>query len=224
MPRIRVDLRFTEIRYELWALGEVLKTIEPQLRNLRLEDHERTSSALMRIDDPGEWQDEMREFVERTDYVLPRFVRGPYIVSLVASYESAVYELARYAQHDRKAPLAMTDLRGEPLLDRAEKYFGLYLGIPLDDDADRLERLRDLYSLRNLLAHANGLVRGLTKEGAKRLERLKSKYSTITVERDAVMLAPAHLSQAHLDVNNSLVKLILRVGGKPSVQTGGQEA
>ncbi len=97
MPKIHIDFRLTEIEYELWALGQFLEFLEPQIVYLRDQDASRTFAQLRESGwdhDEGEIQLAAQELSERQDYVVPRFMRGPFLVSLWACYEAAVGEVA----------------------------------------------------------------------------------------------------------------------------------
>src|SRR5688572_8272221 len=125
MALINLDWRFIEIEYELWALGHLLGVLEQQVEFLRAQDELKTFAELKERGwdhDGAERQLASQELRDRQDYVIPRFLRGPFVVSLWACYESAVREVAEYYQRKRKVELGVRDVRADNELKLLVKY------------------------------------------------------------------------------------------------------
>ena len=97
------------------------------------------------------------------------------------------------------------------------------LGVALDTDPIRLERLGHLYDFRNVLAHANGHVPWLTRGKAKALQGVLLKYPTNRLEHDYLILSPVYVRAALVDVEGSASDLVSRVRGRgPRVEVLGE--
>lgn len=158
MMRLDFDPVFVEISYEMWALGEQLRVTESQLEFLREESEVQTSAKIREAgveDDPIEAQSMWREHAEIHDRVLPRLLRGSFLVALFAAYEASIKKVAAQLQAWGEHRLELDDLRGDSLR-AARRYFEEVLRVPLVADNVTWERLMMLSVLRNVYAHANG--------------------------------------------------------------------
>jgi hypothetical protein len=209
-----IDLRYTDIDAELWALGQMLDTIEPTVERLARDDEKRIWEELK---ERGSDQDEAeRDFAyqevrEKRDYVLPRFVRGPFVVALWACFESSVAAVAGGLQHELGVPIRLRELKADSFLSGAHRYFGSLLGLALDEDEARYGRLADLRLVRNALAHANGLREWMSREQWVALERSASRQGVeLDKVRGVLLLAPAYTRNAYSDVEACLRSLVRR--------------
>ena len=218
--RIRFDPRFVEIEHELWALGEYLQWVEPQIEELRLKDKERIEKELS--DQGLPWDDAdvqvaYQEIQERAENVFPRFLRGPFLTALWASYESGVKELADNIARSQSLDLRLKNIQGKHFVDEAERYFNTVLEIFLDQDDGRLERIADLLQIRNIFAHANGQERGVPKEKRPKIADLLSRNGIGFVD-GYLNASPEYLARAFEDVDGSLRTLVNKVRGGPAFQ------
>ena len=213
MTRFAVDFRYFEIEYELWALEQMLKVIEPAIESLAGADAQQAVDEISRQGwEPGDGDGEMllQEVYEKRDYVLPRFMRGPFLVSVWACFETAVQSVARLCAKEIEAPIRMNELRGDDFLKRAIRYFDAILGLPLDSDGDRLKRLNDLYVIRCALAHANGLREGMSDEKWAELCKALGRQGLAPDSRDLVLLTENFVACAYDDVRACLKDLVAR--------------
>ncbi len=214
MVLINFDPRFIEIEYELWALGHLRDVLEAQIVFLRDQDKLKTFAELKERGwdhDEVEWQLASQEFAERQEYVIPRFLRGPFVVSLWACYESAVKEIADYLQGRVGAPLTLRDIRADTELQQFMKYFGAVMKIPLDEIGDRLSFIDDLRLVRNALAHANGRQRAMPEQKwALVSTALKRRGSPPDDYRGLIVLSADFVREAYDAVNASLRELVAR--------------
>lgn len=214
MPVIQFDPRFIEIEYELWALSHLRSVLEEQITFLRDQDKRKTLAELKQggwEHDEAEWQLASQELDERNEYVIPRFLRSPFIVSLWACYESGVKELAGYFQKKTASPLAMRDIRADNELRQFSKYFDCVLKLALDDSIDRLSFIDDVRLVRNAIAHANGQRRAMTEDQWTRVSAALTRRSSPPDDyRDVIILSPAFIQEAYDAVNGSLRDLVAR--------------
>jgi hypothetical protein len=150
----------------------------PVIRRLAAENRRETLGELKENGwdhDPAEVDLAFQEIRDMREFVLPRFVRGPFVVSLWACFESGVNAVA-WKMHDELNALSkLNDRRERSFLERARHYFQEVLDLPLEPDHARYERLVDLCVVRNALAHANGLREGMTPKKWAQLEQALSR-------------------------------------------------
>jgi hypothetical protein len=211
---LKIDLRFVDIEYELWALGHMLRVIEPAIEYLNEADERQTLSELeeagLEVDEADRdlaWQD----VHEKREHVLPRFMRGPLLVAIWAAYESGVTTVADIRAREMGTTLLLKHLR-EGFFERAQRYYGAVLGMPLDDDGQRRERLASLYAVRNAFAHANGRKDTMP---ADRWDELKRTLAPSQISDWRGTLVPSHyfVAEAYDDVAASLRSLVSRAKG-----------
>jgi hypothetical protein len=144
-------------------------------------------------------------------YVLPRFLRSPFVVALWSCYESGVESISRELHQYVGGPdLHLRDLRGD-LFDRARRYFEAVLGLELEDSADRLGRLRDLYLVRNAIVHANGLKDAMAVKEWARLGAVVARNGMeLSSHRGLLVPTEGYVQEAHSDVGASLRELVRR--------------
>lgn len=217
---VRIDLRYVDIEYELWALGQFLELIEPQIKRLQEQDQAKIFEELRQKGwdhDEYELQRASEELHERQNFVIPRFMRGPFLIALWACYEAGVGELADGRRREIGAKLSMQEIRGGDFLGRARRYFDAVLGIPLDTDEARYARLAELSIVRNSLAHANGQQCWMRKGDWECVSGTLARYGAPPGDSRGVIVIPdAYLRRAYDDVNSSLLDLVFRVRGGPA--------
>jgi hypothetical protein len=96
------------------------------------------------------------------------------------------------------------------------------LGVDLDPDGDRLDRLHDLYEIRSAIVHAGGRRQGLPTERWQELLAIASRYPTrIDRARELLLAEPAYLQSAYSDVAVSLRGLVERAKARvPAAPAG----
>ena len=213
---VDLDFRFVEIDYELWALGEYLDALERQLPTIADEKRAQTHAYLQA--EGLDWDDPeaalaFQELYEVVENVLPRFLRGPFLVTLWALYESAVTEIANYLRQQQNQALKLQDIRGD-FLDRARKYFDHVLGFPLCTDTRTWERLRMLMILRNALAHANGRVEAVSEQAREKIRNWTRMGVGVAIENGNLLFTEAFVRETYALVRESLAGLIERVRSK----------
>lgn len=221
MPRFAFDLRFVEIEAELWALGEFLHVIEPQVQYLIKQDEVRMRADLSEQRLP--WEDPdvqaaFQEHDERASRVFPRFLRAPFVVALCATYESAIEELALASAKASGRDLQLKDIKANSWFAAAQKYFKAVLLIPLDGNIERLHFIADLFVVRNAVAHANGNVRSIPERKLEQLKEVSRRHAGQIAVDDLVMLEPSFLEAAYTNVDGSVRALVDTIRGGPAVR------
>ena len=184
--RLMVDLRLLEVSIELSTLERYLEFIEEQEKRGReaAECELQTKWRELSCDDEAEWSLLCQERDFQVEFVLPRILRGPFLVTLFAVYETAVTEIGKLIQEKKGVQISLDDLRGD-LLSRAKKYYGNVLQFELSKGNQHWERLTLLSDLRNAIAHTNGLLdmmRQGTKRRILRIEGVSERFGCIVVD------------------------------------------
>lgn len=212
MPRLPY-IKFADISYELWALSEYLKVIDPQLAHLSEQDRRRLEQSLREEGNEGDEIERdiaLREHWERNERVLPRLFRGPFLISLWAAYESAVHQIAEHHRAQKGLSLRFEEVRGGNNLSRAQRYYGAVIVEPLDLQDDRVKRLSDLNEIRNVFAHANGQLRWVKQGSRSQLQNIIARYPSLEVESDFLIPSQSYVLNAYEDVAGSIRALVHR--------------
>jgi hypothetical protein len=211
---MKIDFRYSDIHAELWALGHMLEVIEPAIALLAEQDEAKTLAELKLsrwADDPAEVDLAYQEIREIREYILPRFMRGPFVVSLWACFESGVQAVARGLHDEQSAPIELRELKGESFLAQSKRYFQAILRLPLEVDGARYARLADLARVRNALAHANGLREGMSSDSWRKLGATLSHHGVaLDIDRGMLVLPRTYVESAYRDVDASLRSLVDR--------------
>ena len=196
MVKINVDFRLLDVSLELQALYEYRETMEKQIDNIAASEKLFLEAALRKQnvtpDDP-EWHFEHQDYEYRVEFLLPRFFRGPFLVSLFAVYEASTTEIARLLQKAQGKAISIDDLHGNDFLDRAKKYYKHILNFDLCAGNPAWQQIKMLSEVRNAIAHTNGrieMLRGRAKEKilgwAKKRIGIDTNWGYIVVDRTFV--------------------------------------
>jgi hypothetical protein len=214
MTKRLVDFRYVEFEYELLALRQMLLAIEPTIERLSAENEEETLAELR---DNGWDHDEaeldmaFQDIRDVRDFMLPRFLRGPFVVSLWACFEAAVSAVAMKMHDELSASSTLHEQRRGSFPKKARRYFQEVLGVPLEFETARYHRLVDLYAVRNALAHANGLKEGMSPKEWEKLETAVAGHAIgVDQHRGALRLTQSYVASAYEDVNDCLRSLVSR--------------
>ncbi|MDE2781023.1 MAG: hypothetical protein OXI91_15305 [Chloroflexota bacterium] len=156
MP-IFIDFRLLELSMDLGTLERHFSRIEEEIArgeetaNQELKD----KWQALEFKDEAEWDLLRQERDFQLEFVLPRVLRCPFLVTLFTVYETAVTEIAKHIQDKRGLRISFDDLRGG-LLSRARKYYANVLDFELSKSNRHWERITLLSDLRNAIAHRNG--------------------------------------------------------------------
>jgi hypothetical protein len=207
-----IDFRFLEINTELNSLKDLLETIKQQekkLSEIRLEEVNKYLISISPNDVESEWDVLRDEYLYRTEHLYPKSFRGSFLVGLWATTESALQELANFVQKKKDIKLKLNDIRGD-IIERLEKYFNQVLHFELFSE-QAMERLREIYLIRNCFAHANGRIDAL-KENDKRIIQKRNEDNSIYQEDQGyILLEMGYLEDINNFISVELQQLINRI-------------
>ena len=175
MKLSELDYRFLENYHELFALKDYLDMLEKQISSISEQERVRLRAKIKEQENDLDEADLLviqNKFDILVDELLPRFFRGPFIVTLWSVIESSIVDVANYIQKQKNKSLSMKDIRGKNFLNQANKYFEHVIDFNLFNDKDVANRLEMLRILRNVIAHCNG-----------RLDSIKNKKDLTKIEQ-----------------------------------------
>lgn len=184
--KTKLDFRLLEVSMELNTLEQHLELIEEEIEREQGEARSVMEANILKLEsnDEAEWSILEQRYYHQVDFVLPRVLRNPFLVSLFAVYESAVTEIAKLVQRKKCAKISIDDLKGD-LLKRSKKYYEHVLQFQLTTGNDSWRRLMLLSDLRNAIAHTNGrldMVSNSTRERIMKIEGVKEELGCLVVE------------------------------------------
>ena len=205
--KIEFDFRLLDVSLELSTLEKNLELIEGQIESSRQAAKHTLEAKRGELppDDEAEWDLLRQEYDYEVDFVLPRVLHNPFLVSLFAVYESAVKEIAKLIQKKQGARISLEDLKGD-LLNRAKKYYDQVLQFDLSKSNDHWQRLMLLSDLRNAIAHTNGrldLIKAGTKQKILKSDGVREYF-------DRVLVEPTFLRETFTMVKDDLESLVAR--------------
>lgn len=213
MAKINVDFRLLDVSLELHALEEYLETIEKQIDHLAASEKLILDVAILKQcitpDDP-EWHFEHQNYDHRVEFLLPRFFRGPFLVSLYAVYEASTTEIARLLQKGQGLAISIDDLRGEDFLDRAKKYYKHVLNFELCADNSAWQQIKKLSEVRNAIAHTNGRIEMLRERARQNILKWENERIGIDTSWGYIIVDQAFAKMTFSKVQSSLEDLVRR--------------
>ncbi len=213
VPNFTPEWRLLEPRIDLQALGLYLDTVEEQLDFLRDQWRVQLNADLRAAtEDESGWLQQESQIREAH---VTRSLRGGFIISLWASYESGVSEVANLLEDAkrlaRKFPkVSGKKVSGETWVDKAKTYFASVLEFPLHPDPDDWDRLQVLYAVRNTYAHGNGRLRLMGKHVRKTLKPVIDAGKGITYEWDGLHVDRPYVRRSYELVEPLMKDLISR--------------
>ena len=200
---ITIDFRLTGVAVELIMLQEYLNLVEESIKRSQQEAADKRDAIVKKF--PDDWDLASHDYCYQVEVMLPRILRGPFLVALFAVYESSVTEIASLIQKKQKQPIALDDIKGD-LLDRAQKYYKHVLHFELSKSNRHWQRLVLLSDLRNAIAHTNGridMIRSGTKKKILKNQGVEEKFGYVIVTE-------AFLRETFELVNEDLEDLVAR--------------
>ena len=208
---MRVDFRYSDVAYELWAVGRLVGLSERMIALAGDEEEDRIWADLKARgwhDDPAEQQFASQDVEDIREVALPRYTRGAIVVAVWAGYESTVLDVAERLANALGRTQAFEQRDRRDFLRTIPDFFRGELGIALDEDPARLVRLRDVLDARTAFAHAGGRIGRLNRDLQTRLRRMRGL--AINDLHDVVIPAEGFLAAAYADVSASLASLVER--------------
>ena len=171
-----IDLRLMELTSELAVLEQYLEFVEEQSQKwttnaLKAQLQELAIDLQCAEDWYVEWDLKNQEWELQTEFILPKILHSPFLVTLFALYETTVTEVANLLQRKQNTKISIADLKGS-LLTRVKKYFGEVIQFEYSSSNQNWERITHLSRLRNAIVHANARFDMMHKERQKRTRKL----------------------------------------------------
>jgi hypothetical protein len=176
--KLNVEFRLLETRIELSGLGHARELMEKQIQLLSMQRKVEADAELRVLAEQGvEWEDgEIQLALQERGYAIehlyPRLFRGPFLVTLWATYEAGLKEVARFVKRAKRIELDIDEIAGFDVRKKAKRYFEAVLGVNFGPDPSRAGDIGKLYKVRNAFAHANGRLRSLTPDVLKTVESM----------------------------------------------------
>jgi len=205
---------FLEASGEVFAIEDYYEELENQITTVQKTQRLKLDALIRKeklTPENAEWHEAIQGYDHWVDFLLPRFFRGPFLVSLYALYESVVTEVAVliHAKHPHLKRFS-TFSRREKLsfLERAGKYYDEILGIELCPDEPTWYRLGVLSEFRNAVAHANGRVEMLRPEKRTVVLDFIRSIPDVDIHSGYITFGKAFVSDTAHIVINDLRRLI----------------
>lgn len=195
-------LDLVEIEYEFIVLEKQLELISEQIKVLVKQSEytlEAKQKALDYYPENPEWHNNQKEHYEFVDYVLPRIFYNSYLVSLWAGFESAILELSKLINKNENSRLSIDDLRGS-FIDRSEKFYDIQLNMELFNSKSQKRKIKEIYDLRNFIAHASGRFEVTKKGKTHKLKEMIKKYDGISTYHGSIILSKIFNRIAYLEI------------------------
>lgn len=209
VPRFTPEWRLLDPRVDLEALRLYLNTVEQQIAflhdlwNVRLNADLNNSTNR----DDSDW---LRFKYDMREAQVTKSLRGGFIISLWASYESSVSEVANLVRKEKGLSTEkFPDARGDTWVDRAKAHFDSVLEFPLHPDLDDWNSLHVLYAVRNAYAHANGRFRLMKKSVQETLIPVIEAGASMTYEWDGLRVDGPYVHRSY-DLVDQLLKDLIR--------------
>ncbi|GAB3289278.1 hypothetical protein [Parahaliea aestuarii] len=124
----------------------------------------------------GADQDEYRYCYLIAEEEIPRVIRNPAFVSIYSLLESSISALLKYAQEKENKTLSFREVGRGSLLSRANKYMKNILNYEFEFKNIQLEKVADIYKVRNFIVHSNGSLDDMTNDVDKPLMKCDEKF------------------------------------------------
>jgi hypothetical protein len=148
----------------LGSLASALKHVEEELERSAAQISLRVQAKHARLGDdlhPEDKEYEEYELERTTRALLPKIVRGGFILTLWSTFEVAALDIAECAHREIGRPLKGDPFRNGGFLKNLDVVFSKGLGIPAFPDRGVYERLDELRLFRHALVHHDGKVERL---------------------------------------------------------------
>lgn len=211
----KFDFRFVELEWELHGLGWFREKLEDLLLFQKDQEELRLKSELAKLDDPAEQQAAWETTGALIDEVMPRFSRGPYLISLWALFESGMTEIAGHVAKAKHLTLKLDDISARGKVQQWKRYFEDYADFPLRIEEAEWTRLDELKDIRNLLAHANGRL-DLNTDLSKKVRKWCKEGKGLTEGSRSLIISNQYAKSAHKLVSEVLSRLISCIKQLPS--------
>lgn len=197
----------------MWGLENYLKVLEKSLYYHQQQYPKRIKAKLK--EEGSEYNDLELDFAfQKIDAIVedifPRTFRNSFIVVLWATFESTIKEVANYLYKNTETKLKMSDIRGN-FLERVEKYFDYVVNVSLKLSQEARLKLKNLYTLRNVIVHGNGVLENLEQKTQNKLQEWEKQFGEFEIKSGKIIFKKEYLKESYDLVNEITSELIKRV-------------
>lgn len=212
MSKIKIDFRFIDLEHEVWSLGKYREVLEEQLTLAKGQALQRAHDT-ERQADLGEADRELAiaQAYVLGEEVLPRFYRGPFLITLWAVFESGITEVADYLAEMKGISIKLRDIKGSNQRDQWTKFYTHVAEYPLQLKEVTWQRFEELRQVRNVLAHSNGRLDRLADDRRKKIEQWCAEGRGLRSYHDLLHISAEYVREAEMLVADTLVSLIRTV-------------
>ena len=164
---------------DVWSLDSYIQILEVELPRVIEQERKR----LWKNVEPGDEQ--QIHYAEIAEYQLDegittRLLTGTALIATWATYESVVKRTAKRIQQSKNLRLKLRDIKGS-FPESARIYFEDVLQFNLHPPGTDWNRLSIIYGLRNVLAHANGLLEDVPENDRKKIEEWVAAFDGLKI-------------------------------------------
>ncbi|WP_256762436.1 hypothetical protein [Cohnella sp. WQ 127256] len=209
-----IDFRLFEALAELNSLRDILVTIDDQeshLSELRWKELSKQVESYGKNASEDDWDIVRQQHYYQTEYLYPKAFRSAFIISLWASFEASLIEIAKFIQAKKEIQLKLSDIRGSNIIDQFKKYFEHILIFDLELSDEAWSRLDFLYLLRNSYAHTNGRLEMLKEHDKNRMQKIIERKTEVTEVNGYIIVEMECVYALFGFINIILQKLIANV-------------
>jgi len=176
-----LDDPLLEATCEIYAIDDYYKALEDQIAHTQQIQKSQLDNYLTQqklTPDDIEWDEATSNYDQLIDHLIPRFFRGPFLISLYALYESIVSEIATAIRTMNPRLKSFSSFKkkkrkkGQSYIEIARDYYAEELGTVLCPDISMWEQLIILSKLRNAVAHANGRIEALSPHSKEEIVKI----------------------------------------------------
>ena len=205
----KFDPKFGTIELDMFELAEYVSILEEYIPILLFNERERIT-AKFKIDtqeDSGIAQ-YFQQLIDQG--ITTRFLTGSAIIAIWSAYESMISTIAADIADRMNVPLKLSHIRGD-FLKRASTYFKYALGMDLHREGTDMVRLQSLLKLRNVFAHANGLIPNVAQNQRNKLVSWISETEGINVlHNEFVVVSVAFVRESYEFIRDLINDLVSR--------------
>jgi hypothetical protein len=205
------DLRFIELHWELSAVEKHIELLQRTLPDIIKRECSLILEGGFDSDNEVDSQIVGGLISEWETGFVTRHLTGGVLIAISASYESAIRTLALEVENFRKVPHYDLSPKKEfsgSFPERARQYFETVLGVSLHPVETDWERLAQLYTLRNVMAHENGFLPQARKKQREQIEKWANSTPGLTIEQDYLVISLQFSSEMHQFIKTLLEELI----------------
>jgi hypothetical protein len=204
-PSLEIAVRFDSLRRYLEQLLEFVPHMKGQTLVRFAAVFERRKAVLS----PEDLADEIAHTKSVVEDQIPVSFYGAFVLTLFATLEQSIQDVAKYVRASEKSPLTISDLREPGTIKRLQLYLQTLLREPLAVAPSLAADIRALQLVRNALAHANGALSGMPEKRIEELEQVVRHSPDLKIENFTLVIYAQYLTRS-LEAADTLVEALLQ--------------